>query len=160
METKIDQAIELRRAGNFAASRELLTTLLDDARYASRAHLHIAWSYDQESNESAALPHYESALQGELGTDERFDALFGLASTLRSLGRYQDAVVYFELTIADYPDRIEVKPFYAMCLYNLGQYKAATELLLDLLVSTTDSAAIKRYQRAISLYAQDVDRTW
>lgn len=106
------------------------------------------------------MPHYESALQGQLRTDERFDALFGLASTLRSLGRYKDAVVYFELTISDYPDRIEVKPFYAMCLYNLGQYKAATELLLDLLVSTTDSAAIKRYQRAISFYAQDVDRTW
>lgn len=42
METTIDQAIELRRAGNFVASRELLTPLLDDVRYASRAHLHIA----------------------------------------------------------------------------------------------------------------------
>ena len=160
METTIAEAIELRRAGEFDASRALLTTLLDNARYAPRAHLHIAWSYDQESKESAALPHYESALHGELETDDRFETLFGLASTLRSLGRYEDAIGYFERTIADYPERIEVKPFYAMCLYNLGQHKAATELLLDLLASTTDSAAIKRYQRAISLYAKDLDRTW
>jgi len=47
-----------------------------------------------------------------------------------------------------------------MCLYNLGRHKEATSFLLELLVSTTNSEAIKAYQSAISLYAKDLDRTW
>lgn len=92
---------------------------------------------------------------------ERFDALFGLAaSTYRSLGMYSEALIYFEQTLNEYPSSIEVQPFYAMCLYNLGRHKEATSLLLKLLVSTTNSDAINEYQRAISLYAQDLDKTW
>lgn len=73
---------------------------------------------------------------------------------------YSEALSYFEQTISEYPSCIEIQPFYAMCLYNIGRHKEATKLLLELLVSTTNSNAIKEYQRAISLYAQDLDRTW
>ncbi len=86
--------------------------------------------------------------------------MFGLACTYRSVGDYSEAVGYFEQTLNEYPDSIEPKPFYAMCLYNVGRHKEATSLLLDLLVSTTNSNEIKQYQRAISLYAKDLDRTW
>jgi tetratricopeptide (TPR) repeat protein len=73
---------------------------------------------------------------------------------------YSEALTYFEQTLSEYPNSVEVQPFYAMCLYNLGRHKEATSLLLELLVSTTNSDAIKEYQRAISLYAKDLDRTW
>ncbi|BDR18831.1 hypothetical protein VspSTUT16_21770 [Vibrio sp. STUT-A16] len=51
-------------------------------------------------------------------------------------------------------------PFYAMCLYNLGEDKNAVERLLNLLIDTTSSEEILTYKRAIRLYAQDLDRTW
>lgn len=160
MESVTQQAIELRKASNYQESRSLLTTLLGDDNYAAKAHLHIAWSYDNEGKEQEAIKHYTASLEGILSADERFDALFGLASTYRSLGEYQEALSYFEQTINEYPNAVEVQPFYAMCLYNLGRHKEATSLLLELLVSTTNSEAIKAYQRAISLYAKDLDRTW
>ncbi|MEZ8741295.1 tetratricopeptide repeat protein [Photobacterium swingsii] len=160
MESIIKQAIELRKEGKYQASRVLLKTLLNNEAYSAKAHLQIAWSYDNEGKEQEAVAHYLSSLSGLLSSAERFDALFGLASTYRSLGMYSEALSYFEQTLNEYPSSIEVKPFYAMCLYNLGRHKEATALLLELLVSTTNSDAIKEYQRAISLYAQDLDRRW
>ena len=160
MESIIKQAIEFRKQDKYQESRALLKTLLNDETYSAKAHLQIAWSYDNEGKEQEAITHYQSSLSGLLSSEERFDALFGLASTYRSLGMYSEALSYFEQTLIEYPSSIEVQPFYAMCLYNLGRHKEATSLLLDLLVSTTNSDAIKEYQRAISLYAEDLDRTW
>ncbi|OXX63342.1 tetratricopeptide repeat protein [Vibrio sp. V15_P4S5T153] len=160
MESIIKQAIEWRKEAKYQESRALLKALLNDETYSAKAHLQIAWSYDNEGKEQEAVAHYLSSLSGPLSPVERFDALFGLASTYRSLGMYSEALSYFEQTLSEYPSSIEVQPFYAMCLYNLGRHKEATLLLLELLVSTTNSDAIKEYQRAISLYAQDLDRTW
>ncbi|WP_281223620.1 tetratricopeptide repeat protein [Photobacterium sanguinicancri] len=160
MEATIKQAIDLRKEAKYQESRTLLKTLLKNENYAAKAHLHIAWSYDNEGKEQEAIEHYLLSLTGTLSSIERFDALFGLASTYRSLGNYSEALSYFEQTMIEYPGSIEVKPFYAMCLYNLGQHKEATSLLLELLISTTNSDAIKEYQRAILLYAKDLDKTW
>lgn len=160
MQSTIHKAIDLRKEGRYDESRKLLALLLSEREYAARAHLHIAWSYDKEGNEQEAISHYLSALNGSLSEEDRFDALFGLASTYRSVGRYHEGLQYFEQALAEYPDSIEVKPFYAMCLYNVGRHKEATALLLELLASTTNSEAIQRYQRAIVLYAQDLDKTW
>ncbi len=160
METTISQAIALRKEQKYQESRDLLATLLSDENFAAKVHLQIAWSYDNQGKEQQAIEHYVLSLQGKLSSVERFDALFGLASTYRSLGQYTEALSYFEQTMSEYPESLEVQPFYAMCLYNLGRHKEATSLLLELLVSTTNSEAIKEYQRAISLYAKDLDKTW
>lgn len=160
MELIIKQAICLRKEGKYEESRSLLDSLLRDEAYAAKAHLQVAWSYDNEGKEQEAIVHYKSALLGTLSNIEHFDTLFGLASTYRSLGHYTEALEYFEQTINEYPNSVEIQPFYAMCLYNLGRHKQATTLLLELLVSTTSSESIKEYQRAISLYANDLDRKW
>ena len=160
MQSIIQNAISLRNSGKYEESRALLSDLRSDAQFGAQAHLHIAWSYDNEGKEQQAVPHYESALLGPLTENERFDTLFGLASTLRSLGQYEEAMDYFEQTLTQFPHAIEVQPFYAMCLYNVGRSKEAVAILLDLLLSTTDHAAIKDYQEAISLYATDLDRKW
>jgi tetratricopeptide (TPR) repeat protein len=160
VEIIVKNAIELRKQGSYRESRSLLESLLADNKYAGKANLHIAWSYDNEGKEQQALAHYQASLSGILSEAERFDALFGLASTYRSLGAYEQALGYFEQAQTEYPDSLELKPFYAMCLYNVGRHKEATSLLLDLLISTTNSDAIKKYQRAIELYAKDLDKTW
>ncbi|MBJ7555520.1 tetratricopeptide repeat protein [Marinomonas spartinae] len=160
MESVLEEAIALRQSGQYDDSRRRLNTLLYDEDWKAKAHLQIAWSYDNEGREHEAIVHYESALSGLLSKQERFDALFGLASTLRGIGSYKEALHYFELTLAEYPNEVEVKPFYAMCLYNLGRHKEATALLLELLISTTNHESIKTYQQAIMLYAKDLDKVW
>ncbi|WP_414931279.1 tetratricopeptide repeat protein [Vibrio europaeus] len=156
----INKAIELRENGQHVESRALLSSLLNNESYAGLAHLQIAWSLDNEGKEQDAIHHYLKSLSHDLSQIDRFDALFGLASTYRSLGQYSEALAFFEKTIFEYPNRLEVKPFYAMCLYNLGRNKEAVSLLLEVLVSTTESDEIKKYRRAISLYSRDLDRVW
>ncbi len=160
MNPTLQHAIALRQAGDYAASRDLLTTLLPDPAQAPAAHLHIAWAYDNQGLEAVAVPHYEQALQGTLPSSDRLDALLGLASTLRSLGRYHEALPRFEQGIAEFPDTQALKPFYAMCLYNVGRHKEAVALLLQLLAETSQDNDIRAYQRAIALYAADLDRVW
>jgi len=47
-----------------------------------------------------------------------------------------------------------------MTLYNLGRPRDAIEQLLELLVETADEPSIQRYRRALSGYAEDLDRSW
>ena len=130
MESVIEKAIELRKAGKYEKSRVLHATLLSDEEFEAKTHLQIAWSYDNEGKEQKAVSHYELALLGSLSEIERFNSLFGLASTFRSIGRYDEALQYFEQTLSEYPASGEIQPFYAMCLYNLGRHKEAIALLL------------------------------
>lgn len=160
MTSTIEAAIRLRREQKFEQSRRLLEPLLQQPEVASLAHLHIAWSYDNEGKERDAVAHYEAALNGTLGAGDRYEAMFGLASTLRSIGEYERAKRLFEQTLAEYPDADDARTFYAMCLYNLGAHHAAMQTLLDILLRTTASEAIRTYRRAIALYAEDLDRTW
>ncbi|WP_432452556.1 MULTISPECIES: tetratricopeptide repeat protein [unclassified Agarivorans] len=160
METVINRAIALRKDGLYQESRSLLESLLKDRTFAAKAHLQIAWSYDNQGKEQAAIRHYKLALLGPLSASECFDCLFGLASTYRSLGAYAEALLYFEQVMNEYPESIEAQPFYAMCLYNVGRHKEAISLLLELLVSTTNSGSIQEYQAAILLYAKDLDKIW
>ncbi|WP_299491752.1 tetratricopeptide repeat protein [uncultured Shewanella sp.] len=160
MDSVIQAAIKLRESGQYQQSRSLLNELLLKSQYCALAELHIAWSYDNEGNEKCAIEYYSRALEGQLSATQRFDALFGLASTHRALGHYTYALRYFEIINTEYPHEIASKPFYAMCLYNMGRHKEAMSLLLQLLLSTTNENDIKRYQRAIRLYARDLDKIW
>ncbi|NOJ25433.1 hypothetical protein F0238_27080, partial [Vibrio coralliilyticus] len=62
MESIIKQAIELRKQGKYQESRALLKTLLNDETCSAKAHLQIAWSYDNEGKEQEAITHYLSSL--------------------------------------------------------------------------------------------------
>ena len=68
MESIIKQAIELRKESKYQESRALLRTLLNDDTFAAKAHLQIAWSYDNEGKEQEAIDHYLSSLSGSLSS--------------------------------------------------------------------------------------------
>jgi hypothetical protein len=47
-----------------------------------------------------------------------------------------------------------------MTLYNLGRPREAVQLLLEVLLATADEPSIERYRRALTAYAEDLDRSW
>ena len=161
MQNVIDEAIRLREEDCFDESIAILQTLISIPGYSGKAYLHIAWSFDAQGKEKEAIPNYKKALiKGQLSSAEKFDCLLGLASSLRCLGQYEEADGYFERTIQDFPEKIEIIPFYAMNLYNLGRSKESVSVLLRLLIQSTGSEDINAYQRAIEMYASDLDKTW
>ncbi|RXJ71724.1 hypothetical protein CS022_19955 [Veronia nyctiphanis] len=165
MEDIIQSAIALKRADKADEAISLLSQYLDDPEVSALAHFHIACCYDWQGKEKEAIPHYRVSLTNDderidLEEKLRFDALLGLGSSLRCLGEYQAATDTFETLFEEFPDADAAEPFYAMCLYNVGRHKEACQRLMALLLKTTKSEDIALYREALSLYAQDLDRTW
>lgn len=117
--------------------------------------------HDYLGMEAQAVPFYLAALKSEnLGADHRREALLGLGSTYRTLGRYAEARQTLLQGLAEFPEARELEVFLAMTLHNLGQGKRAVELLLGVVAATSSDPGIQSYRRAIELYAQDVDKAW
>jgi predicted Zn-dependent protease len=101
------------------------------------------------------------ALDGDgLSAVERRGALLGLGSTYRTLGLYPEAVAVLESGATEFPDDRALAVFLAMARYNAGDPKQAVAGLLTLLVETSSDPEIQRYHRAITQYADDLDRVW
>ncbi|MGY6028148.1 tetratricopeptide repeat protein [Phytobacter sp. AG2a] len=159
MDSRLQNAIQLRKQGEHEQSRAALHLLLDNPQLAAQALLHIAWSFDNEGKEREAEQAYRAALNAGLDGEERFDAQFGLASTLRCLGKYAEAKANFEEIRAQWPLAIEVRPFHALCLHNLGEHQQAIALLLEHIADSPDVRTAP-YEAALRHYAQQPDKKW
>lgn len=53
-----------------------------------------------------------------------------------------------------------MKVFLAMTLFNLAEYHEAVASLLGVIADTTADPETKSYERAIRLYAEDLNRRW
>ncbi|MDI3404122.1 tetratricopeptide repeat protein [Streptomyces cavernicola] len=157
-DARLAEAVRLRESGRPAEARELLVVLAqelpDDAQVAYQA----AWVHDTLGLESAAEPHYRRALAipGGLSAEDRADALLGLGSTYRVLGRYQQAVETLTAASAEFPENGALRAFLAMALFNVGRHHDAMELLLTLVATTSDDPNVAEYRPAIEHYAQDL----
>ena len=120
--------------------------------------LRVAEDHDRAGRETEAVLSYERAIDLGLPITELAGAFHGLGSTYRALGRYDDALRIWHDAMHRFPTDASFGPFLAMTLYNLGRPKEALALLLEILVATTECDDIKQYERAIRLYASDLDR--
>lgn len=160
VEDRLGKAIALREQGQDAEARALLLELHTEAPDDARVSLQCAWIHDKLGLEGEAVPFYERAIASGLSGDDLNNALLGLGSTYRALGRYDDALETLSRASMQSPDDSGVRVFHAMALYNTGAAKEAVETLLTLLVETTTDPSIIRYRGALTEYAADLDRTW
>lgn len=118
-----------------------------------------AWIHDRMGLEGAAVPYYRRAIEsGRLSPRDRLGALTGCGSTLRGLGRYQEAAELLTDATAEFPDDGALQAFLAMTLHNLGRSGEAVSLLLRLLAASSTAPNVQEYRSAIEFYAQDLDR--
>ena len=148
-------AIALRKNKHYSQSRKRLFSLLTTNADKGPIYLHIAWSYDNQGREEQALDFYQQALGENLCADDEFDAAFGLACTVRCLGRYAEAARHFERLLSRYPARSEIIPFYALCAINLQDTVLASRLLMELVITQPPTQAIAAYQSTLAGYWQD-----
>ena len=160
LEQSIQYAADLRSGGQAAQAKELLEQMLQLHPGQPDVLYQLAWTCDNLGLEREAVPYYEAALQQGLTGEDRPDALLGLGSTYRTLGRYVDSERLLRQAIAEYPQRRELKVFYAMTLYNLGQSNEAVGLLIEQLASTSSDAGITQYSKALHFYADKLDQVW
>ena len=120
----------------------------------ARIAYEFAGTHDSAGHEDLAVPLYEEALLGGLREPHRHRAQVQLASSLRNLGRLDEAVRVVDEAAARHPESLGVAAFRALVHHDAGR---PTEALRDLLgtvaVASTDPDVV-RYRRALTAYAR------
>lgn len=162
VETKdrLAAAVAMRQEGDDEGAKALLLALHQESPDDAQVNLQCAWTHDRLGLEEEAVPFYEGAIRLGLDRSDLGDALLGLGSTYRTLGRYEEALTTLDRAVAEFPEHRGFQVFQAMALYNNGRAKDACELLLVLLSDTTSDDGIARYREAIDTYSEDLDRVW
>ena len=151
---------EARRSGDLESARQLALALVAEHPGQAELHYETARVHDRLGLEAEAVPFYEAAIALGLAPESLRGAYLGLGSTLRTLGRYEQAEATLRSGLACFADAAELRTFLAMTLHNRGQSRQAVEMLLGVVADTSADAHVVAYREAIRFYAQDVERTW
>ncbi|QDY82341.1 tetratricopeptide repeat protein [Paenibacillus polymyxa] len=158
MDHLIAKANELRRTGQAKEARKLLLEALKQEPKDAELWYQTAWTHDVLGLEKEAVPFYEKSLSMALSVKSRRGAILGLSSTYRVLGDYAKAKAWLDTGINEFPDYRPFRIFYAMVLYNLGEYGKAMQGLLMEIAETSSDVSTQEYSRAIQYYADKLDQ--
>jgi len=151
---------ELRQAGQHEQAQQQLVELAVQFPNDAVVQYEAACVHDYLGLEREAVPFYVAAIQHGLSGEDLRNAYLGLGSTYRALGQYNESKQTLREGLSHFPEATEMKVFLAMTLYNLGEHHTALTSLLHVIADTTSDPEVKSYQRAIQLYAEDLDRRW
>ncbi|UTH72918.1 tetratricopeptide repeat protein [Chromobacterium sp. IIBBL 290-4] len=160
MHIALENIRKLQHSGQTEQALRQARELLSHQPQHADLHYLTASLHDSRGEEAAAIPHYLQALELGLSGADAAGAWLGLGSSYRALGKFQEAEQALLEGLHHFPADLPLQTFLAMARYNLGKHKLATESLLTLLAQTSVDEDIRRYERAIRFYAQDLDKTW
>jgi tetratricopeptide (TPR) repeat protein len=146
---ELDAIVGARAHGQF---NQLLPRLQDlDARHPNVAEIayQIAWTCDTLGRHEAAVAAYEKAVALGLPPNELSNALVGLGSSLRSLGRLDRSAEVLRSGRLQFPDNREFDAFLALTLHAQGKSGEALALALETLCATTEDPGLTAYGRAL-----------
>lgn len=123
---------------------------------AARAAYDRACACDREGLEAEAIPHYEQALR--LGLDEGLvpGAMLGLGSSLRNVGRAEDALAVLTDATARFPEDAALLLFRALALASAGRCRQALGETIRLAAARIEAGEVRRYRRALDEYADEL----
>ncbi|GAA1730094.1 tetratricopeptide repeat protein [Aeromicrobium alkaliterrae] len=111
-----------------------------------------AGEHDSAGREEQAAPLYVQALQAGLDDDRHAQAVVQLASTLRNLGRVEEAVELLETLAPDTSVGSARAAFLALALHDAGRPDEALRVALEALIPT-----LPRYQRSLTAYVAGIN---
>ena len=110
--------------------------------------LEAAGEHDSAGREAEAAPLYEQAMALGLDEERSAQATVQYASTLRNLGRAEEAVELLRALPQDSSVGTARAAFLALALHDAGRPADALRVALEARAST-----LPRYQRSVSAYA-------
>ncbi len=156
----LDKVFQLRKEGKLEVAIQVMGRLLEQEPNNATYQYQMAWCNDSLGNEKAAVPFYKRAIELGLPPEQLKGAYLGLGSTYRTLGQYEESRKVLSDGIQEFPDNNELKVFYAMTLYNLGEHNEAMQHLLYVITNTTNDEEVLKYKRAIDFYKERLDEVW
>ncbi len=150
------QVRALRLAGNYDAHLPAALALVVTTPEDPLAQIEVAYGYDRAGRERDAIQHYERAHALGVPADERRRFLVGFGSTLRNVGRADDAVALLAQAVAEDPDYPAFGAFLALALLSAGHAKAAIAAMLGAALDVATPGAFDGYERALGEYQREL----
>jgi predicted Zn-dependent protease len=116
----------------------------------------LGGEHDSAGHETEAVRQYREAIELGLPADLDLQARIQLASTLRNLGEFEEAVAILRDVVAHEPGHRAARMFLSLALLSDGQPEAAVHELIDLLL--TNPGQPERYTKSLRAYADDLVR--
>jgi hypothetical protein len=114
-----------------------------------------AYARDREGDELGAIVFYDRAYAMGVPEPERKRFLVGYGSTLRNVGRVDDAVGVLAEAVRTYPDYPALQAFLALALSSAGQPHAALATMLGVVLDLAHGA-LDGYDRALGEYHDEL----
>ncbi len=131
-------------------------TLLDARPADARLRFEYAGSLDGAGRDAEAVPEYRQAMDAGLGEPHRHRAQIQLASSLRVLGRTEEALTVLDLVAAERPDSPAVTAFRALVLADLGRGSEAVGDLVQALLALAGDPDSLTYQQILNASAAEL----
>jgi tetratricopeptide (TPR) repeat protein len=109
-----------------------------------------AYTHDREGRERDAIRAYDAVYRAGIPAAERRHFLVGYGSTLRSVGRVDEAVGVLAQAVVDDPDYPAYAAFLALALLDAGHPRAALATMLGAALDAARPEAFDGYQRALA----------
>ena len=120
------------------------------------AQIAAAYACDRVGREDEAIRYYERAFALGVPEEQRKGFLVGFGSTLRNVGRADEAVAVLADAVAAYPDYPALQPFLALALFSAGHPRAALAAMLGVALDVARPGAFDGYERALTEYHQEL----
>jgi cyanophycin synthetase len=121
----------------------------------ARVLYEYAGTHDSAGNEEEAVPLYREALSLGLREPYRHRAQLQLASTLRNVGRLEEARELVDEVTVRHPDSLGVAAFRALVMHDQGDPATLRDLLTVIATTSTDDD-VARYRRSLTAYARSL----
>ncbi len=116
------------------------------------AQIEAAYAHDHLGREREAVRYYDVAYLLGVPPERRRHFLVGYASTLRNVGRADDAVGVLGQAIAHDPTYAPFSAFLALALLDAGHPRLAVATMLGCALDVAKDDAFDRYRRALGEY--------
>ena len=128
------------------------------AEYPSDPHVQFeaAGAHDRIGREHDAIRHYDEVYRLGVPPDIRRRFLVGYGSTLRNVGRTDDAVAILGEAVRDDPDYPAFAAFLALALLSAGEPRAALAAMLGCALDAAKPGAFDGYERALAEYHREL----
>ncbi|MEO8552976.1 MAG: tetratricopeptide repeat protein [Kofleriaceae bacterium] len=147
----------LRAAGHHAEHLAAARALALAESASSEAQIEAAYAHDRAELERDAIRFYDAAYALGVPAAERRAFHVGYGSTLRNVGRADDAVAILGQAIADDPAYAPFHAFLSLALFADGHPRAALAAMLGGALDVgRPTAAFDRYDRALTEYQREL----
>jgi predicted Zn-dependent protease len=115
-----------------------------------------AYACDRDGRERDAIVHYDQAWAFGVPLEQQRIFLVGYGSTLRNVGRADDAVAILSDGVARFPDYPALQAFLALALFSAGHPRAALAAMLGVALEVAPAGSLDGYELALGEYHREL----